>query len=108
MTTKLELQQSINRLTNELVQLRASHSESLGNIEFLEGCIEKHVAFNDKQREEIAFLRAKLADRDLLARKLIKAGNPNKPTSQRRLAMLAAREAAMTTGAVTKVGGEHV
>lgn len=57
---------------------------------------------------EISFLRAKLAERDQLARRLIKAGNPNKPVSAKRIAMLAAREAAMKSGTVTKVGGNHV
>lgn len=57
---------------------------------------------------ELAHLRAKLADRDALARKLI-AGNNRAAKSPRRAAMEAARAEAMKSGVNVVVQGElHV
>jgi hypothetical protein len=58
---------------------------------------------------ELAHLRAQLADRDALAKKLI-AGHNRAAKSPRRAAMEAARAEAMKTGTVTKVqqGELHV
>lgn len=85
--TKLELQQHINRLTAENVDLREKNS----------------VLTTENQ-----FLRTKLADADHRARKLIAQTNRQHGDSERRAAMMAAREAAMKTGRTVLVGDNHV
>ena len=104
--TKLELQQSLNRVNADLVHALEQLSEARGNIEFLESCIQKHVDFADKQRATITELNTKLNEADIRAKRLIASNNRARSTevSERRKIMEAARAKAMSAGVVVKVG----
>lgn len=119
--TKLELQQSLNRVNKDLVHALEQLSEARGDYEasqLIRGDLERT---NDELvskvedlcvqmqalRVQNSFLIAKLNEADHRARKLIRSANiqRNTETSERRAQMEAARAKAMALGTVTKVGG---
>lgn len=112
--TKLELQQSLNRVNNDLVAALTALSEARGDYEasqFIRSDLEADVKERDdtirKLNTENAFLRARLEEADHRARKLIRAHNIARSTdvSERRKAMEAAKAKAMATGTNVVVGG---
>ncbi len=81
-------QQVINRLANDNLALRTQ---------------------NSVLTTELAFARSKLNEADIRARRLIASSNRVRSTevSDRKRAMEAAKLNAMSTGRVSKVGGDH-
>lgn len=107
--TKLELQQSLNRVNADLVHALEQLSEARQTIKDMEarrnGADAACETHNRRLETENAFLRARLNEADHRARKLIRSANiqRNTQTSERRLALEAAKAKAMATGSVVKV-----
>lgn len=95
-------QQAINQLAADNLALR----EKLATYVPFEQYNNMH---NELLRvnKELAFANARLNEADHRARKLIRSANiqRNTQTSERRLALEAAKAKAMATGSVVKVGG---
>lgn len=98
--SKLELQQSLNRVNADLVHALEQLSEARGDLEAVQ-------AIRRNLELEVATLRSKLNEADIRAKRLIASNNRTRSAevSERAKAMHAAKLHAMTTGAVTKVGG---